>query len=155
MPETPLLIAYDGSDPAKLAIRQAADLFPGRPAVVLTVWSSMAERAGAARIALPDALVDEAVERLDEGAREGALEVATEGADLAVKAGLQATPEAAPCDEAVWATIIAAADARDAPAIVVGSRGRSSVRAALLGSVSSGVVHHSGRPVVVAGDEND
>ena len=35
---TPVLIAYDGSDISKAALQQAAELFPGRPAVVATVW---------------------------------------------------------------------------------------------------------------------
>jgi nucleotide-binding universal stress UspA family protein len=37
---------------------------------------------------------------------------------------------------------------------VAGSRGRSSVAAAVLGSVSTGILHHTRRPVlVVRGDE--
>ena len=35
---SPVLIAYDGSDPAKQAISAAAELFAGRSAYVVTVW---------------------------------------------------------------------------------------------------------------------
>ena len=33
-----ILISYDGSDDAKAAIDRAGVLFPGRQAIVLTVW---------------------------------------------------------------------------------------------------------------------
>jgi nucleotide-binding universal stress UspA family protein len=50
------------------------------------------------------------------------------------------------------------ARARDAPMIVVGSRGLGAVTGALLGSVSSAIIHSANRPVLVvptvAGDEN-
>ena len=41
------------------------------------------------------------------------------------------------------------ADELDAPVIVMGSRGRSPVAAAVLGSVSTGVLHHGRRPVLI------
>ena len=44
-----------------------------------------------------------------------------------------------------------AAAERAAPLIVVGSRGRNALQAALLGSVSAGLVRAAERPVVVAG----
>ncbi|MDQ3936027.1 MAG: universal stress protein, partial [Actinomycetota bacterium] len=49
----------------------------------------------------------------------------------------------------VWHAIVEAADELDARVVVLGSRGLSGVRSALLGSVSYGVVHHSRRPLLV------
>lgn len=45
--------------------------------------------------------------------------------------------------------IVELAQARDAPLIVVGSRGLGFVAGALLGSVSSAIVHRSDRPVLI------
>jgi nucleotide-binding universal stress UspA family protein len=47
-------------------------------------------------------------------------------------------------------TILELARNRDVDLIVVGSRGLGSVKGTLLGSVSSEVVHHADRPVLVA-----
>ena len=41
----PLLIAYDGSEPAGHAVDEAARLFPGAPALVATVWETIGEAA--------------------------------------------------------------------------------------------------------------
>ena len=46
-------------------------------------------------------------------------------------------------------TIVAVADAKDADLIVVGSRGLGPVKAALLGSVSRGVLDDAQRPVLI------
>jgi nucleotide-binding universal stress UspA family protein len=46
--------------------------------------------------------------------------------------------------------ILELARSRDVDQIVVGSRGLGTVRGALLGSVSSEIVHHADRPVLVA-----
>jgi nucleotide-binding universal stress UspA family protein len=45
--------------------------------------------------------------------------------------------------------IVELAQARNAPLIVVGSRGLGAVTGALLGSVSSAIIHRADRPVLV------
>ncbi|MBW0112434.1 universal stress protein, partial [Pseudonocardia sp. KRD-182] len=47
------------------------------------------------------------------------------------------------------ATIVEAADAVEAAAIVLGSRGRRRLRATVLGSTSTTVLHHGHRPTLV------
>jgi nucleotide-binding universal stress UspA family protein len=144
-----VLIAYDGSRPAQNAIAHAARLFPGSPALVATVWRSVRPAAGAARAALPDDIIDQAVHNLDATAQAEASRTAEDGAERARSAGMSASPLVICAEPSVWASIIAAADTYDARAVVVGSRGRSGLRSALLGSVSNAVVHHCRRPVVV------
>jgi nucleotide-binding universal stress UspA family protein len=74
---------------------------------------------------------------------------ASEDAELAAAAGFTAMPIAVEASGPIAETIVAVAEERDAAAIVVGSRGLSGVRSALAGSVSTGVVHHARRPVLV------
>jgi nucleotide-binding universal stress UspA family protein len=145
----PILIAYDGSEGAKTAIEAAGRLFPNRPAVVASVWRSAAAAMPASLIAIPAGVATRAYEELDKESERQAADKADEGATAAKDAGLDATASTLLCHGQVWATIIAAADQEDAQAIVVGSRGLSPVKSALLGSVANGVVHHSARPVVV------
>jgi nucleotide-binding universal stress UspA family protein len=45
--------------------------------------------------------------------------------------------------------VVELAQARNAPMIVVGSRGLGAVTGALLGSVSSAIIHRADRPVLV------
>jgi nucleotide-binding universal stress UspA family protein len=144
-----ILIAYDGSDDAKAAVRQAGELFAGRGAVVLNVWESADGLAGSARIALPGSVVREALAALDDAAREEAEAIAAEGAALARDGGLAAVSAAAKAEAGVSSAILAQAERHQAAAIVLGSRGRSPVKAAILGSVSSAVTARSVRPVLV------
>ncbi len=141
-----VLIAYDGSQHARDAIAHAGDTLRPGPAVVATAWTSFADAA-------PHALLRDAVrpvvEDLDVAGREEAEALAAEGAELARAAGFDAEPRAVRASGPFFAALIEAADELDAQVIVAGSRGRSSVAAAVLGSVSTGLLHHTHRPVLV------
>ena len=54
-----------------------------------------------------------------------------------------------------FAALIKLADELDARVIACGSRGRSTIAAAVLGSVSTGLLHHTRRPVLVVRDGAD
>jgi nucleotide-binding universal stress UspA family protein len=154
----PVLVAYDASDEAKGAVRQAATLFPARPLVVVSVWepglAAMAAMPGVdtVGVAYPPDPVE--VAEIDRAQRDHAKDVSEAGADLARGLGATAEPLSVPDEADVAATIAAIADERDACAIVVGSRGLGRIRARLLGSTSQGLLHHTQRPVLVvrAGD---
>ena len=160
----PTLLCYDGSDPARRAIEHAGSVLGGGPAVVLTVWESVASGVLRHGVPLPGELgretttiATDVVEELDSGTAERAAAAAAEGAELAAAAGFEARPEArralaraAERDAAtVWRAILDFADEVDARVVVLGSRGRSGVSSMLLGSVSYGVVHRSRRPLLV------
>jgi len=144
------LIAYDGSDAAKRAVAFASVLLPGAQAVIVHVFSSMPpwlalETPPVMTPPPADAQTDVSV--LERHGKE----IADEGAALATASGLHATSVGAdaPGTSGVWSTIVQLAQEHEADLIVVGSRGHSGLRAALLGSVSNGVVHHADRPVLV------
>jgi nucleotide-binding universal stress UspA family protein len=145
----PILFAYDASPHARAAIGQAAGVLCPGPAVVVTVWTTLETAASVALIALPRAIVRDAVGEIDAATREDAEAIAAEGVGLATAAGFDARPRAIRSSGAVFAALVACADELDAAAIVMGSRGRSTLAATLLGSVSTGVLHHSTRPVVI------
>jgi len=145
-PTGPVLVGYDGSPNAREAVEVAGGLFRGAPAVVATAWLSFEEAAPAALLALP---VEGAVEDLDATQRETAEAIAAEGAERARTAGLDAEPRTPHCRGPFFSSLVGLAEELDARAIVVGSRGRSSLAAAVLGSVSTGVLHHTTRPVLV------
>jgi nucleotide-binding universal stress UspA family protein len=153
----PVLIAYDGSEVARAAVRQAAELFAGRPALVATVWEP-----GLAVVAMgrPDALgmstvPDPAtVETIDRLQREHASTVAADGAELARSLGLAAAPQAVPDGVDVADTLIDIARQRCAAVVVVGSHGISGLRSRLLGSVSRKLIEHCDRPVLVIRDHS-
>ena len=68
---------------------------------------------------------------------------------IAREAGLRAEAVAIEATPPVWKTIVETAELHDAAIIVMGSRGLTGLRSMLLGSVSSAVVHHADRPVLV------
>jgi nucleotide-binding universal stress UspA family protein len=155
MNEGPVLLAYDGSDHAKAAIERAGAVLRPGPAVVATAWTSFEDAAPAALLAIPGDMVREGTEALDDAGRETAEELAAEGAELARAAGFDAEPRAVRSKGPFFAALIHLADELDASAIVAGSRGRSALRAAVLGSVSTGLLHHTHRPVLIVRDAAD
>jgi nucleotide-binding universal stress UspA family protein len=123
----PLLLCYDGSPDARGAIAHAGRLLGGRDALVVAVW----QQTGAL------------------GSASAGERIAADGVRIAQQAGLDAKPVAAEATGTVWKTIVEVADRHDCAAIVVGSRGSTGLRRALLGSVSSAIVHHADRPTLI------
>lgn len=146
MSASPVILCYDGSDDAAVAIERAAELFGSRPATVLVVWP----RAHAQlTYTVPGMVYVQDLEELDAAAEQAAAALAERGADLAREAGLDASPAAVRANGPLWQTILDVADQQDAAAIVLGSRGLSGIKSLVLGSVSGAVVHHATRPTLV------
>jgi nucleotide-binding universal stress UspA family protein len=158
--EAPVLIAYDGSEVSRTAVRHAAELFAGRPAVLATVWEPGLAAVpvvlpdtmgvGATGTLPPDPAAIEAVDRLQ---RERASTVAADGAVFARSVGLVAEPQAVPDEVDVADTLIDIAREREAAVVVVGSHGIG-LRRRLLGSVSRKLIEHCDRPVLVIRDDS-
>jgi nucleotide-binding universal stress UspA family protein len=145
----PVVIGYDGSEFAKHAIQEAGRLFPGQRTIVANVFRSGADTVAAAAIGVSTGVLGEAAVRLDEASRQAAHQRAEEGRRMANAEGLAAEPRAEATDGSLWSALNGIADEEDAWAIVVGTRGLSGFKEMLLGSTSSGLVHHASRPVVV------
>lgn len=150
----PVVVAYDGSAEAQIALRQAAALFPDRSLLVVSVWEpGLATMAFAAPTGDPGLAYmppDPAeVTAIDEAERDHAGKVAEAGARLARELG--ATADAVPvADEAnVAETVARIAEQRDACAVVVGSRGLGGFKRHLLGSTTQRLLRDGHRPVLV------
>jgi nucleotide-binding universal stress UspA family protein len=139
----PILICYDGSEPARRAIRLAAAILGPRPAVVLDVAPLFTPAESYAVAASAASVVDFEHAHAGEG-----LTRAGEGADIARAAGFTATPRGAAAAP-TWEGILDVADESGASAIVIGSHGRTGVREFVEGSVSHEVAKHSALPVLV------
>lgn len=141
----PILIAYDGSTDARAAITVVAQLMPGANAVVLYAREPL--ESVAAHWENHPAL--EALQAIDAATLDASERIAAEGARLAQQAGLTARPEVSSAMVTASEAIVEAAEEADAAVIVLGSRGRRSLRAFVLGSTSTAVLHHARRPTLV------
>jgi nucleotide-binding universal stress UspA family protein len=136
-----VVFAYDGSDEAKNAIREAGrQLRPGRDAVVLSVWQPLAT--------VPFAGLADGVPDVEESIEAEARKVAAEGAELARSAGFAATALVV-SGSPIWHTIVTSADERDASIVVMGSHGRTGINLVLMGSVAAAVARHTERPTLI------
>jgi nucleotide-binding universal stress UspA family protein len=145
----PVLLAYDGSESSATAIAVAGRLLAGRQALVCHVW------AGLSRAMLheePDELpgvLRDAAEQFDEADLAEANKTAAAGVLLAQAAGFDADPLPVREGRKTWRTLIEAAEHHQTSLIVAGAHGMSGVGRALLGSVSTALVHRSRVPVLV------
>ena len=144
----PLLICFDGSASSRHAVAEASRLFRNGPTIVLHVYQSLLAFAPGYPLAGFSGGA-EVSEDLENEAAARAQVLADEGAELARAAGMEAMGHAELTSDPPWKAIVDVARERDVAAVVMGTRGLSSVRSALLGSVSNGVIHHCDRPVLV------
>jgi nucleotide-binding universal stress UspA family protein len=121
-PAKPALLAYDGSESSATAIAVAGRLVSERLALVCHV---------------------------PHGDERTADQVVADGVQLARTAGLDATPMVEREQRKVWRALLAAADRHGASLIAVGAQGLSGLGRAILGSVSTALVHRSPIPVLV------
>lgn len=144
-----ILICYDGSADAKTAIARGAGMLMGQPATVLSVWEPfivlLARTPRRFGLIADIANMDE----IDAETRKNAEACASEGAELARAAGLDADTRTSVQETTTAEAILTEAEALGASAILIGSRGLTGLRSALLGSVSHAVIQHADRPVIV------
>jgi nucleotide-binding universal stress UspA family protein len=148
----PVLIGYDGTGAAEHALRETAELLPGREAVVVVVW-----KAGlafelvalpAAGVGLPPAPVDmRTALDVDRSLLESASRGAERAADLARELGLDAEPLVVADDPEtpVDDTLVRVARERDAQVVAIGAHKHGPI----LGSISRGVVRNAPCPTLV------
>jgi nucleotide-binding universal stress UspA family protein len=150
-PSGPLLLAYDGSEPARIAVTNR------RPALSRPTGSRHA-RVGIAAEALvgrscaqlpADHRHPRVGQDLDEILANSARQQAEEGAELARQWGLEARSESVESAAGVWRSLLEATATFGAGVIVAGSRGRGAIASTMLGSVSSGLVHNAELPVLI------
>jgi nucleotide-binding universal stress UspA family protein len=157
----PIVIGYDGSPAAQHALREAGELFAGRPAFVIVVWRAglgfeLAEPT-AAMVGVPPVTVDvRTALDIDAELRARAEELARQGARLAREAGFDASGHvvAEDLDTEVHEVIVHEARERDAQAIVVGAHDQGALAEIILGSTARAVVRHAPCPVVVVREQS-
>jgi len=137
-------MAVPAGPDARAAIALAGQLTNGRRAVIVTVWSSPIRETLSGRALAGVPLTDFRTFMADYD------RMFAEGVALARDAGLEnVSGETLESGAATWRAIAGAAERHAAALIVAGSRGRSGVAAALLGSVSSGFGHNAETPTLV------
>jgi nucleotide-binding universal stress UspA family protein len=90
------------------------------------------------------------IDELDTALAEAAVETTEEGVALAHEAGLEAAGETVEANVGVWRSIASLALTRNAAVVATGARGIGGARSALLGSVSSGLIHNAEVPILIA-----
>jgi nucleotide-binding universal stress UspA family protein len=130
-----ILIGYDGSDCAKRALEVGLDVAKVYGEKVTIAFGYELNPVAGEMADYAKALRELAESRLGEGKQ------------LAAGSGLEV--EAVIIEEAPARGLVQLAEERDLRVIVVGTRGESPIRGALIGSTAHKLIHLSERPVLV------
>jgi nucleotide-binding universal stress UspA family protein len=143
----PIMLATDGSSQAEQATTTAIELAKelGTNLVVVTVWELYVAGYGAMGFA-PSPVGGELAWVGEEDAQRIAAEAAARAEEAGVETEIRVL-RGFPVD-----VICETAERLQPRLLVLGSHGRGAVKRALLGSVSSGVLHHARCPVLVVRD---
>jgi nucleotide-binding universal stress UspA family protein len=143
-PRGPFVLCYDGSEAARHAINVSPVLVgPRRTARVVYVYKPTEWSLGSIQ-GVTGGRIDAPV-----SAEPDAEDVVAEGLAIAREAGFDAEALLLVADSGTAQVIARTAEELDAPAIVMGQRGHSGLKSALLGSVSRQVVNAYHRPVIL------
>ena len=138
-----ILVGFDGSANSMAALRWAVDFAaPGSTVVVVWVWDATPLAVGSDAFFFPDAS-DLAAERFHHLV-EPLDEVAIQRRIVLEREFIRGTPRSALASEADGVDLV-----------VLGARGHGAVGSALLGSVSTWILHHVHRPVAVVPLDDD
>ncbi|HEY7693683.1 MAG TPA: universal stress protein [Gaiellaceae bacterium] len=137
-----IVLATDGSPSAAQATKTAIELAQatGARIHVVTAWSIPVSAFGAAPLLAGPELEDIECARAREAGTAAVEEIAAAGLPVSLE-----VREGPPVEE-----ICAAADEQAADLVVLGAHGWGALKRLLVGSVSTGVVHRSPCPVLVA-----
>lgn len=151
-PSGPVIVGYDGSPISECALVEAATVLAPRRALVVVVWEPgpVFELVAAPSVTPAPIDVRTALE-VEEKIYDGVRRLAEHGAALARDVGFEAEGLAVADDVTPAATLVRLAQERQAPALVVGTRGHRGVSHLLLGSTAEDVVRRAACPVVVRG----
>lgn len=155
MADDPTLIAYDGSDNSRRAIRHAGRHLANQPAVVVTAWIPLTRVTARPAVVTAAAVSDEwAIPEPPEDPESdiGLLDARVtnaEGVELARSAGITAEGRCVRTTSTIWSAIIEVADEIDAAMIITGTRGATGLRSLLHSSVAEHVLKHGHRPVFI------
>jgi nucleotide-binding universal stress UspA family protein len=130
-----IIVGYDGSDCAKLALRTGIEVGRAYGEKVVIAFAYELNPVAGEIHDYHTALKDLATQRLEDA--------------TALAAGDGVEIEAVIVERAPAEGLVALADERDARVIVVGTRGESPIRGALLGSTPHKLLQLSDRPVLV------
>ena len=149
-PYGPVVVGYDGSPTADVAVRYAAQHLPNHRAIVTCVWSSPVRHSVdmALLSCLPSDTVRDFIADFDEAYAGYARDIAERGAAAAAAAGMTAEARIVESAATPWRALLEVAREEHSTLIVSGAE-RASALTSALGSVSSGLVHHAVTAILV------
>jgi nucleotide-binding universal stress UspA family protein len=142
-PTEPVLVAYDGSESARAALRFAGANLRRHRALVTHVWRSPVRHSAGTELlsCLPSDAVRDFVAELGGAYASAARDLAAEGAADAAALGLRAEARTVEASSP-WRALLRLAEAERSGLIVTGVE-RDRTRHAAMGSVATGLVHHA------------